>query len=173
MKYRDRAWYTEPVSALMAERFLSETDPETGEIPHYDYIAAVPMTSKKKASRGYDQAVLIARSLSHRIGVPYLSKVLFRVRETGIMSSLSEEERRQNLACAFSVGYDMIKNIAKKRILLVDDVMTTGSSMVACADTLIAAGADRVDVIVFAIGADAQRRDAAYERVDTGKTVRL
>ena len=158
MKYRDKAWYADTLAALMAERLLSEADPDTGEMPYYDYIAAVPMASKKKASRGYDQAVLLARGLSRRTGIPYLSKTLFRVRETGVMSSLSGEERRQNLEFAFSVGYDMIKMIKNKRILLADDVFTTGSTLDASAEALIAAGAAGVDVIVFAIGADSKLR---------------
>jgi len=157
MKYRDRAWYADTIAALMAERLYAEADPGTGELPVYDCIVNVPMAPKKKTSRGYDQAELIAKGLSRRTGIQYLSKALFRVRETGIMSSLSGEERRQNLEGAFSVCCDMIKN---KRILLTDDVFTTGSSSSACAETLLAAGASRVDVIVFAIGADSRRHEA-------------
>ena len=158
MKYRGKAWYGETISALMAERYFSETDPETGELPLYDVIIAVPMAAGKKAARGYDQAALIAKGLSRRTGIPYLPNALIRTRETDVMSSLSAEERRQNLARAFSAGCDKIENVARKRVLLVDDVYTTGSSVSACAETLIAAGADGVDVIVFAIGADSRLR---------------
>jgi len=162
MKYRDKAWYADTISALMAERYISLADPETGELAHYDYLAAVPMTSKKKSARGYDQAALLAKGLSRRIGVPYLPKALSRVRETEVMSSLSAEERRQNLKGVFSVRYDMIDHIAKRRILLVDDVYTTGSSVSACSEALINAGAAAVDVIVFAIGADSKSRETFY-----------
>jgi len=158
MKYRGRAWYGETISSLMAERYFSEADPVTGELPVYDGVIAVPMAAGKKAARGYDQAELIAKGLSRRTGIPYLSNTLVRVRETAVMSSLSEEARRQNLACAFSVKCDKIEKVAGKRILLVDDVYTTGSSVSACAETLIAAGAGCVDVIVFAIGADSRLR---------------
>jgi len=154
MKYRDKAWYADTVAALMAERYFAECDEETGELPQYDYIAAVPMTGKKKTGRGYDQAELLAKGLSKRTGIPYLPKALTRVRETGVMSSLSADERRQNLAYAFSVGCDMIGLVENKRILLADDVFTTGSSVCACAEALIAAGAAVVDIIVFATGAD-------------------
>ena len=159
MKYREKAWYANTFSSLMAARFFAAADTETGELPHYDYLVSVPMAAKKKASRGYDQADLLARGLSGRIGIPYLSKALRRVRETGAMSGLAEEERRQNLLNAFSVGCDMIGKIANKRILLVDDVFTTGSSVSACAEALRAAGAKSVDVIVFAIGADVRRHE--------------
>jgi len=158
MKYRDKAWYADTLAGLMAKRFLTEADTETGELTNYDYIAAIPMAVKKKESRGYDQASLLARALSQRIGVPYLPKALLRVRETGAMSGLSGDERRQNLAVAFSVGYDNIERIAGRRILLVDDVFTTGSTVNTCAETLLAAGAGDVDAMVFAIGADAPRK---------------
>jgi len=160
MKYRDKPWYADTIAALMADRYLAEADPATGELPDYDYITAVPMTAKKRTFRGYDQAMLLARGFSLRIGVPYLSKALYRIRETGAMSGLSEENRRQNLAGAFSVGYDIIQKIANKHILLVDDVFTTGSSVNACAETLISAGAADVNVFVFAIGADSRRHEA-------------
>ena len=154
IKYREKVWYEDTISALMAERYFSEADAETGELPSYDFIIAVPMAAKKREIRGYDQAELFARGLSRRIGVPYLPKALLRVRETDAMSNLSAEERRSNLAFAFSVAYDRIDRITMKRVLLVDDVYTTGSSVSTCADTLIAAGAALVDFIVFAIGAD-------------------
>ena len=159
MKYREKAWYADTISAFMAEKYFSSADPETGELPHYDCVIGVPMSEKKKASRGYDQAALIAKGLSLRIGVPYLPGALTRVRETNVMSGLSAEERGQNLANAFSIGCDKIESIAAKKILLADDVYTTGSSVSACAGALLAAGAARVDVIVFAIGADARRAE--------------
>jgi len=160
MKYREKPWYAETLAALMAKRFLAEADPETGEFPRYDHVVAIPMTGKKKEARGYDQAALLAKALARRIGVPYLPGALRRVRETGVMSSLSGDERRQNLATAFSVGYDIINKIENTRILLTDDVYTTGSSVNACAETLLSAGAGSVDVIVFAIGGDTRQREA-------------
>jgi len=157
MKYREKSWYADTISALMAKKYFSLADPDTGELPHYDHIAAVPMAPKKRESRGYDQAALLAGGLSRRIGIPYYPKTLARVRETDVMSSLSAGERRQNLTYAFSVGYDKIGRVVTNKILLVDDVYTTGSSVSACAETLLLAGAGRVDVIVFAIGADVRR----------------
>jgi len=160
MKYREKAWYADTVAALMADRYFSAADPFTGELPCCDCVIAVPMAAGKKAARGYDQAALLAHGLSIRIGAPCLSGALVRVRETDVMSSLSKEERRQNLSLAFSVRCDKIEAVKAKRVLLVDDVYTTGSSVSACADTLLAAGAAGVDVIVFAVGADSPKRVA-------------
>jgi len=159
MKYRGKAWYADTLAAFMAERYFCEADPETGELPAYDFILGLPMSKRKKTIRGYDQAALIAAGLARRIGIPYLKGALIRVRETDVMSSLSADERRQNLAGAFSVRRDMIHCIAGKKLLLADDVYTTGSSADACAETLMSAGAKNVDAIVFATGADVRRTE--------------
>ena len=157
MKYRGKAWHADTLSKMMADRYFSMADAETGELPYYDGIAAVPMTAGKKDVRGYDQAALMAAGLSLRIGIPWLKGALSRIRETGVMSSLSEDERRQNLTGAFAVGYDMIEAVKGKSILLVDDIYTTGSTIDTCAEALFSAGAERVDFFVFAAGADTRR----------------
>ncbi|MCL1895570.1 MAG: hypothetical protein FWG03_03385 [Clostridiales bacterium] len=157
LKYQGRAWYAETLCASMAARYLSLADKKTGELPWYDCLVAVPVSAGRKAARGFDQAVLLAKGLSQRTGIPLHTGALSRVRETGVMSSLTEEERRQNLRGAFVANCDMMKKIRGKRILLVDDVCTTGSTADACAKALLAAGAVCVDFIVFAIGADVRR----------------
>ena len=157
LKYRGRAWYADTLSASMAARYLSLADAGTGELPWYDCLVAVPVSAGRKAARGFNQAVLLAEGISRRTGIPLLKGALKRVRETGVMSSLTEEERRQNLRGAFVANCDMMKKIGGKRILLVDDVCTTGSTADACAEALLAAHAVSVDFIVFAIGADVRR----------------
>lgn len=152
IKYRNKAWYADTLAVMMAARYLSFADPDTGELPEYDYIANVPMSPRKRAKRGFDQSALLAAGLARRIGIPYLNGAIRRTRETAVMSALSGDERRRNLEGAFASGYDMIAE--RPRILLVDDVYTTGSSVDACAAVLLAAGARGVDVFVFAIGAD-------------------
>jgi len=166
MKYRGKAWYTDTIASFMAERYTAEADRETGELPSYDFIVSVPMSRAKKAARGYDQAELIAAALSKRIKIPYLKNVLTRVRDTDVMSSLSAGGRRMNLEDAFLVPYDMIHILAGKRLLLADDVYTTGSSVSACAKMLLASGSEAVDVIVFGTGTDvrpAEDRPAVVE----------
>jgi ComF family protein len=166
MKYRGKDWYADTVAAIMAARYFALADSETGELPSYDYLLSVPMSSGKKAVRGYDQAELIAARLSRRIGVRVLKKTLTRTRDTDVMSGLSKDERRINLGGAFYVSCGMINTLAGKNLLLADDVYTTGSTVDACAEALLAAGADNVDVIVFATGADvrsAEGRPAVVE----------
>ena len=159
MKYRGKSWYSGTLAAFMAARYAAETDPETGECPPHDFLVSVPMTGRKKSVRGYNQAELLTRELSERAGIAYLKDALVRVRDTGVMSSLSSDERRQNLSEAFTVPCDMIDILAGKRLLLADDVYTTGSTANACAAVLLAAGAESVDIICFAIGADVRRAE--------------
>ena len=159
MKYKNRSWYADTFAASMAARYLAETDPETGELPCHDYLISVPMSERKKSVRGFNQAALLAKGLSGRIGTHYLKDALKRVRETDVMSSLSADERRQNLANAFIVPCNARDFLAGSRLLLVDDVYTTGSTADACAEVLLAAGAESVDIFVFAIGADVRREE--------------
>ena len=159
MKYRNKPWNAGTLAFLMAERFLAEADMETGELPLYDIVLSVPMGRRKQGVRGYNQAELLAAGLAGRIGVPHLKNALLRTRETNVMSSLAVGERRQNLSGAFSVRPGMVEQVAGKRVLLADDVYTTGSTADACAEALFAAGAECVDVIVFGIGADVRRKE--------------
>jgi len=172
MKYHGKAWNADTLSALMAARFFAGADPETGELPFYDFLLAVPMSAGKKAVRGYDQAALLAKGLARRIGVPYSGNALRRIRETDVMSGLSSGERRQNLTGAFSVDCDMINIMVGKKLLLVDDVYTTGSSVDACAETLLGVGAESVDVFVFAIGADVRRMEGRSAVVENPSQLR-
>jgi len=167
MKYRNKAWYADTLSSFMASKYFSEADNETGELPAFDFLVPVPMGAAKMAKRGYNQAELVARGLSRRTGIPFLKKALLRVRETDVMSALSESERKTNLEGAFSVPYDIMKTIAGKKILLADDVYTTGSSANACAEALLDAGAKSVSVIVFATGADVRRMEGCPAVVES------
>jgi competence protein ComFC len=107
----------------------------------FDLIAYVPMTQKRKGRRGYNQSEEVAKHLSKEAGIP-LFKGLKKVRETKTQVGLSKKDRLKNLQDAFVVK----KNSALlgKRIILIDDVITTGTTLNECARTLEAAGAKRV-----------------------------
>ncbi|MDR3305761.1 MAG: double zinc ribbon domain-containing protein [Clostridiales Family XIII bacterium] len=173
MKYRDRAYTAEALAAVMAARYFAETDPATGEALYYDAITAIPMSRNKKARRGFDQAALLARGLAKRIGIRYAEGLLERKTDTAVMSSLGLSARMQNLRGTIAAGYGMIEKIKGKRILLADDVYTTGSSADACADILYGAGAARADVFVFAIGADGGTAKGLFKTECAARTARL
>ncbi len=116
-----------------------------------DIIVPVPMYYRKERRRGYNQAELIAVSAAGNLGVLCSADVLKRVRATRPMSRLNRKERRKNLDGAFSVtekGKNMIRN---RRVMLVDDVFTTGTTMDCCAEILLKSGA----VCVFCASAAA------------------
>jgi ComF family protein len=154
MKYRSCAHNADAVADLMTARFSEMADRETGELPEYDLLVFAPMHEAKKEKRGYDQAELVATKFGRLIGVEVPKGVLIRTKETAVMSSLSAEERRQNLEGAFVVPEEKMEKVAGKTILLIDDVFTTGSTADACAKALKNAGAADIDIFTFAAGAD-------------------
>ena len=166
LKYRDKPGYCDAVATLMVARIKAEAG-STGELPAWDAIVPVPMYHVKKERRGYNQADLIARGLSKRLDIPFYANALTRNRDTGIMSSLSLGDRMQNLAGALCVAPCFRDKLRGKKILLVDDVYTTGSTADACAETMKALGCLSVDLITFAIGADARQKSAQDVVPDT------
>jgi len=106
-----------------------------------DVVVAMPLHPLRLLGRGYNQAALIARPLASELGIP-LRQPLLRWRKTPPQSSLGRRQRRRNLLGAFTVWRP--RWCRGRRILLVDDVVTTGSSLVAAARCLRAAGARSV-----------------------------
>jgi ComF family protein len=157
MKYRNKPWIAREIARIMCDRMLAEANRETGELPEWDLIAAAPMHIIKKRQRAYDQAELIAKYLAAELRTPTNSNILVRTRRTGVMSALSADERRANLVDAFRVKEGCGALLKEKSLLLIDDVFTTGSTVDACAETLLSAGAKSVDVLVFASGTDKSR----------------
>ncbi len=115
----------------------------------YDLIVPVPLHWFKKMRRGYNQSELIAREMSELYSIKYMN-LLSRIKWTQSQTSLSRRQRRKNLKRAFQVKQKI--NLINKSILLIDDVLTTGSTLAACTNKLIAAGCDRVDVLTIARG---------------------
>ena len=113
-------------------------------------IAPVPLHPTRLFSRRYNQAAEIARPLSRLSGVAYLPDALVRVRATDTQGGKSGSGRRRNVAAAFTVPASRAKLVAGRRILLIDDVMTTGATLEGCARALLKAGATCVDVAVVA-----------------------
>ena len=115
-----------------------------------DAIAPVPLHPLRLLRRRYNQAAEIARPLAGLAGVAYLPDALVRTKATTTQGGKSGSCRRRNVAGAFRVPPGRAARVAGKRILLIDDVMTTGATAEACARALKAAGAVRVDVAVVA-----------------------
>ncbi|MBV8682585.1 MAG: ComF family protein [Caulobacteraceae bacterium] len=123
-----------------------------------DAVTPVPLHRGRLLARRYNQAAEIARPLARLSGLAYFPDALVRRRSTGSQGGKSAQARRRNVAAAFVVPKSWRARVADARVLLVDDVLTTGATAEGCARALKAAGAARVDLAVIARVKQAQAR---------------
>jgi ComF family protein len=123
-----------------------------------DVVAPIPMHPFRLLRRKFNQAAEIARPLARLTGLTYVPDALVRVRATPSQAGTSGGARRRNMAAAFAVPSGRAHQVAGKRVLLIDDVLTTGATAEACARALKAAGAARVNVAVAARVPETQMR---------------
>jgi competence protein ComFC len=106
-----------------------------------DVIAPVPLGLARLAERGYNQSSLLAKPLSLALDIPYCPQIMTRTKETRSQVGLTVAERRLNMVGAFMARPNLV---TAKSVLIIDDVTTSGSTLEACADALLAAGATQV-----------------------------
>lgn len=129
-KYEGATDLAEPLAARLADA-LRQLNCQ------FDVIVPVPLFADREAERGYNQAALLGQHLSAAMGVGYRADLLMRVRETSQQALLSPAERKRNVRAAF-VARAEVKGLS---VLLVDDVVTTGSTLRECANALNEKGA--------------------------------
>jgi ComF family protein len=152
-KYRKQPELAEPLSRYLVAIFQQ---PPWTEITHtIDGCVPVPLHPKRLAERGYNQAALLAASFAHRTGLPMNEAWLSRSRETTPQATLTADQRRRNIASAFSAS----AAVKGKHILVIDDVTTTGATLTACAYALHDAGAAAVYGMALATPLLATRQD--------------
>jgi ComF family protein len=144
LKFSRKRLIARPLAQLALEHTLSGIDAHL-----YDFITAVPLHRNRLRERGYNQSELIAEHVGAEFPNAECTGLLMRVKDTPNFSRLGASERRGWIRKAFHTlpGID----VKKKRILLVDDVVTTGATTNECARVLRRAGADRVDVLAVAL----------------------
>jgi ComF family protein len=140
-KYRPEASLARPLAGILLARCPLL-------VHAYDRIMPVPLHRERLRWRGFNQALLLARPLSKQTGTPIDAHSLRRRRATRPQVELTGAERHANVAQAFVVTHP--RAVRGRRILLVDDVYTTGSTVADCSRALLAAGARVVDVLVLA-----------------------
>ena len=122
--------------------------PSDCSIAEYDFILPVPIHKKRQQERGFNQATLLANGTAKAGGVPVLTDTLVRHRHTAAQSSLDREARQQNLIDAFEIrNPDIIRD---KRLLVFDDVFTTGATIREIVNKLWTADPAEVDVLTLA-----------------------
>lgn len=139
LKFRGALGLVRPLSAIIA-RFL---DTSIGaEVSRVDMVMPVPIHRSRQRTLGFNHAQLLAEPVTTKLQVPLSETLLLRRKRTRPQRNLSFEERFQNVADAFEVTDP--SNVAGRVVLVVDDIMTTGATLSACAATLREAGARSV-----------------------------
>lgn len=123
-----------------------------------DCLVPVPLHRRRLSARRYNQAALLAWHLARGAARPLLTDALRRLRPTAPLAKLSAEHRRATLDGVFQVRPHRVRGIAGRRVLLIDDVLTSGATCAGCAEALLEAGAIAVDVLVAARVPDPRRR---------------
>jgi len=140
LKYNDQTFLAQKLAKLLGEKAKSEID-------DCDLICAVPLHVKKLRERKFNQAILIGKYLSKKKFIPDL---LWRIADTVSQVSLRKEQREKNLKRAFLVNKKYRKELVGKKILLFDDVMTTGATVENCAKALRKCGVEKITILTIA-----------------------
>jgi ComF family protein len=144
-KFYSKPGYYRTYARLLADKIGKVTD-----VKNYQMVLSVPLHKHKEFSRGYNQARLISKALSRILKMRECSYLLRRERYTEAQSLLDKQKRNQNVKGAFAVVSP--KKVKGKTILLVDDILTTGSTLEECSRVLKQAGAEKVFAVVVATG---------------------
>jgi competence protein ComFC len=129
------------LAPLLAERMAKSLEDSSWT---FDIVIPVPISSLRLKERGYNQAKEISHYLAQQLNIPHQPEALEKIRHTQSQVGLSQTERLSNIKEAFSADSSLLKG---KTLLLVDDVRSTGATLVECAQTAINAGASAVYAI--------------------------
>lgn len=140
VKYRRDIGLADAVAADMVE-FVTSLD------WNVDMLIPVPLGKARLKERGYNQVALVARPLAYELGVEYAPRGLTKIRETRSQVGLNASQRKENVREAYQADPSVV---TRKSILLMDDVATTGSTVSACTDALLSAGASEVYALTIA-----------------------
>jgi ComF family protein len=139
MKYRRNIGFGEAIAMQMTDFVRSLNWPIEVMIP-------VPLGKKRLKERGYNQVGLVARPLAYQLGWRYAPQALWKTRETRSQVGLTAVQRLENVQNAYQADPQVVK---RKSILIMDDVATTGSTILACTEALLCAEAQKVYVLTI------------------------
>lgn len=149
LKYRRNI----PLGESLSRAMINKLDTLEWRI---ELVVPVPLGQARLKERGYNQAALLAFPIALAIGVGYSTTAVWRARETRSQVDLNLNERMKNVAGAFAAAR---KEVSGKRVLIIDDVATTGSTISACADALIQTGASAVFGLTLARAVSRSKQD--------------
>lgn len=142
LKFRARRALAAPLGALMADCAAADPQLRSAQV-----VVQVPLHRNRLRERGFNQSELLAREVAERMALPLTADLLIRCQVTQAQSGLALEDRKRNVRGAFVAS----RQINGSTVLLVDDVISTGSTASECARALRQVGAARVVVLTAAI----------------------
>jgi ComF family protein len=151
LKYDGQAQWAEVMGEELAKMWLKAAI----AVP-VDGVVPIPLHRGREVKRGYNQAALIARRFCEVTGLRYYPHGLVREKSTTAQFGLSARERQQNLQDAFRVGADLKRKKPSLKLLLLDDIFTTGITMHAAVEALQSAGFQVSALVAVAIAQNAQ-----------------
>ena len=143
LKFREKPYIYKTITY-----FLKNMQKSFEKLKKYDIIIVIPISYQRKRDRGYNQSELIAREISKIIKAKIARKVLYKTKHTQPQSSLNKKQREENAKGVYkAINVEKLQN---KKILLIDDIYTTGNTVNECAKTLKQAGVNKIGVITIA-----------------------
>lgn len=144
LKYEDRS----DLGPILGRMMASEIKASSNFFDGIDVIVPVPLHKRKQLQRGYNQSTQLAKGVSQVTGIPIEEKAVKRIRQTESQTKKSARERLTNLDEAFSLENE--DALHGKHVLIIDDVLTTGATTIACAKAAMQAGDVRISILTLA-----------------------
>lgn len=132
--------------------FLRKNEKCFENLKKYDIIIIVPISKKRRKERGYNQSQIITKEISKILDIPIKHNILYKTTNTVPQSSLNKKQREENAKGVYKAK--SCQKIINKKILLIDDIYTTGSTVNECAKVLVQNGIDRKQIGVLTIAKD-------------------
>lgn len=132
--------------------FLKNMEKSFENLKKYDIMIIAPISEQRKKDRGYNQSELVAKEISKIIEVPIAKKILYKTKNTVPQSLLNKKQREENAKGVYEAHN--ITKLHNKRILLLDDIYTTGNTVNECANMLLQKGIKRTNIGVLTIAKD-------------------
>lgn len=146
-KFQEKPYIYKTISS-----FLENKQKNLEKLKKYDIILVVPISRKRQIERGYNQSELIAKEIAKITSLKIEKNKLYKNKHTKPQSTLNKEQREENVKQVYRAKN--IEKIKDKKILIFDDIYTTGSTVNECAKTLIEAGVQRNNIGVLTIAKD-------------------
>lgn len=141
-------FFDKPKIGKAFAKIIVKNEKVCGKIEFCDIIIPVPMSKIKKAQRGYNQTEILANEISKNFELEYSNNILIKIKNNKRQSSLSKLERLKNVEGVFKIQNEI--ELKNKKIILIDDIFTTGATLNECAKMLKMAGARQVIALVIA-----------------------